>query len=192
MSELNVNLDVPKKFRQPIDDLNTKSTDDVKSRHAITIGVSPNEIYTFWRNFSNLALFMKDIETIEAISRIRSHWVVKLKSGAMTEWDADVIDDQPGHLISWRSVEGSDVSTVGTVWFEEATAKQGTVVRLAMDYHIPGGKLAELATFFTGESPEILIKTNLKRLKAYLETGEIPTTEGQPSGRQEDQKPVTH
>lgn len=170
----------------------TTKTSDTKSRHAITIGRAPHEVFAFWRNFSNLVFFMKDVERIDVISDIRSHWVIRIKSGAKAEWDADIVEEQPGHMISWRSVEGSEVSTHGTVWFEEASGHQGTVVRLAMDYSVPGGKLAELMTFFTGESPEILIKTNLKRLKAYLETGEIPTVEGQPSGRDEDQKRVTH
>jgi uncharacterized membrane protein len=56
-----------------------------------------------------------------------------------------------------------------------------------MDYSVPGGKLTEFLTFFSGESPDILILTNLHRLKAFLETGEIPTTEGQSSGREIEQ-----
>jgi hypothetical protein len=54
-----------------------------------------------------------------------------------------------------------------------------------MNYSIPGGKLTEWTTLFSGEDPDTLTITNLKRLKAFLETGEIPTTKGQTSGRKE-------
>jgi uncharacterized membrane protein len=186
MSEPNLTKTAPHR-QKPLSSLDIPTSEDIKSRHAITILLSPQEVYSFWRNFSNLTTFMKDVHSIEAITPTRSHWVIQLKSGQKVEWDADIVNEQPGYMISWESVPGSEVSTRGSVWFEEASGKQGTVVRLAMDYKVPGGKLAELAAFFTGESPEILIKTNLKRLKAYLETGEIPTTEGQSSGREEDQ-----
>jgi uncharacterized membrane protein len=167
--------------------------DENKSRHSITIGKTPQEVFSFWRDFSNLASFMKDISEVRVNSSKKSHWIVKLKSGFSTEWDAEITSEIEGQMISWASLKGSDVETKGIVWFEEAPANLGTVVRLSMDYHVPGGKLTEFITFFMGESPDILVITNLKRLKAFLETGEIPTTEGQPSGREEEpEKRITH
>lgn len=175
---------------KPMSDVINDKSADIKTKHAVTILRPPSEVYAFWRDFKNLATFMKDIERIDVVSQTRSHWVVHLKSGPKAEWDADITEDIPGQAISWASVQGSEVETSGSVWFEKATGNQGTVVRLMMDYKVPGGKFAELAAFLTGESPEILIKTNLKRLKALLETGEIPTVQGQPSGRDEDQHPT--
>jgi hypothetical protein len=58
-----------------------------------------------------------------------------------------------------------------------------------MAYSVPGGKLTELVTLMSGESPQVLTLTNLRRLKALMETGEIATVEGQPSGREEDLPP---
>lgn len=156
-----------------------------KVLQSITVGRTPQEVFFFWRDFSNLSFFMKDIHRVQVLSRTLSHWEVKLKSGLKTEWDAEITQEMEGKQISWASTEGSPVTTVGTVIFEKAPADLGTVVRLSMYYEIPGGKLSELATSLTAESPDILIQTNLKRLKAFLETGEIATTEGQPSGRKE-------
>ena len=171
-----------------------QKVDDKKSHHAITVRKSTQELYTFWRNFENLSKFMKDVESIKVISPKRSHWVVKLKSGASAEWDADITADEPGKMISWSSVEGSEVKTRGTVWFENATGGRGGVVRLSMDYEVPGGKLTEFITMFMGEDPDTLMMINLRRLKALLETGVIPTVEGQPSGREENstEVKVTH
>lgn len=160
--------------------------------YAVTIKREPLEVFKFFRDFENLPFFMKDLTAVSVLSATRSHWVVVLKSGAKVEWDAEIINEVPGQSISWVSLEGSPVSTRGTVTFNPAPENLGTVVSLYMDYSIPGGKLSEFALLFTGETPELLVLNNLKRLKALLETGEVPTTEGQTSGRDEDQKTTKH
>jgi uncharacterized membrane protein len=158
--------------------------DDSKTRQAITIDLPVEQVYAFWRDFQNLAGFMKDIQSITVTSPTTSHWAVELKSGAQVEWDADITQEIPNRLITWASRKGSDVSISGEIQFEAAPAGRGTVVRLAMDYALPGGVLTEWTTFFSGEDPDTLTLTNLKRFKAVMETGEFPTTEGQPSGRE--------
>lgn len=169
----------------------THDKDKVRT-YAITINKEPLEVFTFFRNFENLPFFMKDLTAVERLSNTRSHWTVVLKSGAKVEWDAEIIDEVPGQSISWISLEGSPVSTHGTVTFTKAPARMGTEVSLMMEYSIPGGKLTEFALLFTGETPGLLVQNNLKRLKALLETGEVPTIEGQTSGRDEDQTLMKH
>jgi uncharacterized membrane protein len=52
-----------------------------------------------------------------------------------------------------------------------------------MQYNPPGGRLgAALAKIF-GEEPNQTVREDLRHFKQLMETGEIPTTEGQPSGR---------
>jgi uncharacterized membrane protein len=155
---------------------------------SVTIGKPVEEVFRFWRDFKNLPKFMKDLYEVQEISDKKSHWIVRLKSGLQFEWDAEITDEIPDQLIAWKSLGKSVVEMVGTVTFEPAPANRGTIVHLVMNYHIPGGKVGELAGKVTGEDPTNLTLTNLRRLKAYLETGEIPTTEGQPSGRDEDLK----
>ncbi len=48
--------------------------DDDTSKFAVTIGQTQAEIYSFWRDFKNLTLFMKDIKDIRIISAKKSHW----------------------------------------------------------------------------------------------------------------------
>ncbi len=156
-----------------------------KSHRAITIeDKTPEEVYLFWRDLKNLTFFMMDVYQIEVMSERKSHWVIKLKNGMKVQWDAEITEDLRGKMIAWKSVPESQVTTKGSVWFSKGE-KGGTVVSLAMDYTVPGGKITELITMLRGEDPDSLAQTNLRRLKAYLETGEIPTTEGQPSGREE-------
>lgn len=156
--------------------------DDI-SHVAITVGVSPDVAFAFFRDFKNFPLFVKDLKSVQVLTPKKSHWTVEVK-GMTAEWDAEIIAEREGEMISWRSVKGSDVDTFGTIWFAPAPEALGTVISLIHDYKVPAKKLTEFITKFTGEDPKSLMFTNLRRLKCYLETGEIATIDGQSSGRE--------
>src|SRR5690606_29751525 len=99
---------------------------------------------------------------------------------------AEITRDVPGEEIAWTSVEGSDVVTAGCVRFTPDPAGRGTLVELQMSYAPPLGVVGALAAKMLGEDPEAQIREGLRRFKRMLETGEIPTTEGQPSGRKRE------
>lgn len=159
---------------------------DDKSRRAITIfGLNPAEVFQFWRNFQNLPRFMKGVSRVDNVAGGQTHWLVELPSGIRASWNAEITEEEPGVMLAWRSLPDSQVTTSGSVWFTGSPDGRSTIVTLSMDYEIIGGRMSELTTLLMGEDPDTLVQTNLRRLKALLETGEIPTTEGQPSGREE-------
>jgi uncharacterized membrane protein len=80
---------------------------DAKVRHSITIRRPAEEIFTFWRSFENLALFFKDVASITQVTPTRSHWKVKLSNGAEAEWDADIVQEVAGRLISSNGRNGA-------------------------------------------------------------------------------------
>ena len=153
------------------------------TRHAVTVAVPSQTAFSFFRDFSHLSSFMKDLKSVEVLSPTRSRWTVEVK-GKEAQWEVEITKEEPNRMISWRSVEGSEVDTAGTIWFTPAPEALGTIIHLSLEYKIPGGKLAELMTRFTGEDPRSLSFINLRRLKCFLETGEIATIEGQTSGRE--------
>jgi uncharacterized membrane protein len=69
------------------------------------------------------------------------------------------------------------------VTFEPAVAGRGAIVRVEMLYRPPAGKLGRQIARLFGEEPAQQIREDLRRFKQLLETGEVATTEGQPSGR---------
>lgn len=148
---------------------------------AVTIRKPANELYSFWRRIENLQRVIKDPVTITAISADESHWKVTAPTGTV-EWDSLIINDEPGALIAWRSREGADVPNAGTVRFAPAPGDEGTEVTVALEYDPPGGALGKLAAKLTGEDAGLQVYIALKRLKALMEAGEIPTTEGQSVG----------
>lgn len=158
---------------------------DVHVEKSVTINSSPQDLYRFWRNFENLPRFMENLESVTECDDNTSHWVARGPGGTKVEWDAEIYNEKENELIAWRSLPGSDITNAGSVHFEAAPGGRGTYVRVVLNYNPPGGKAAALFAKLFGQEPGQLVEHNLKRLKQYIETGEIPTTEGQPSGRDE-------
>ena len=154
----------------------------VKVEESITIEKSPNEVYQYWRDYANLPRFMENIESVSEIGPDRTHWVMKAPMGLTLEWDSEIYNDRPGELIAWRSLEGAQVETAGSVHFTPAPGGRGTEVRVSQKMNPPGGKLGVGLAKLFGQDPANQTSGNLRRLKQILETGEIATVEGQPSG----------
>ena len=156
---------------------------DVHIEKSVTINSTPKELFRFWRDYENLPRFMEDLEAVTEIDETRSHWVAKGPGGKKVEWDAEIYNEKENELIAWRSLPGADITNAGSVHFEEAPG-HGTYVKVVLNYNPPGGRAAALFAKLFGKEPGQLIEHNLRRLKQLIETGEIPTTEGQPSGRE--------
>ncbi len=150
----------------------------IKVEKTVTIRRPAEDLYSFWRNFENLPAFMKHLQSVKVFNETRSHWIAKAPLQNV-EWDADIIKDEPNHLIAWTSVEGAEINHSGFIRFQNATGGRGTEVKVVMEYVPPGGAIANLISKIFGESPEQQIGDDLARFKQLMEAGEIATTEGQ-------------
>jgi uncharacterized membrane protein len=151
----------------------------------VTINRPREEVYAFWRDFSNLPRIMDNVQRIEVVDDRRSRWVVKAPAGKTVEWDSVVTGDEPGRLIAWQSVEGADVKSSGRIEFLDAAPGRGTMVRATFSYDPPAGGLGEWIAKIFQREPNVQARRDLRRLKQFLETGEVTSSAG-PSGRDED------
>ncbi len=159
--------------------------DDTVIGRTVTVAVPRDEVYAFWRDFSNLAGVMENIERIDVLDERRSHWVVKAPAGKTVEWDAIVTADEPGRLLAWTSAEGADVSSSGRVEFLDAAPGRGTMIRATIAYDPPGGVLGEWIAKLFQREPAIQARRDLRRVKQFLETGEV-TSSASPSARKSE------
>jgi len=155
----------------------------IKVEKTVTINKPADELYRYWHNFENLPTFMKHLKSVRVDNEKRSHWIANAPLGNSVEWDADILEDRENEFISWASVEGADVDNSGFVRFKKAPGDRGTEVKVVLEYNPPGGALGATVAKLFGEEPEQQIGDELRRFKMLMETGEIATTEGQPSGR---------
>jgi uncharacterized membrane protein len=154
----------------------------VRARASITINGPRNQIFTFWRKLDSLPLFMEHLEDVEISEDGRSHWIAKGPAGAKLKWTAEIINEVPDELIAWKSLAGGSVDSAGSVRFKDAPGGRGTEVHVELQYNPPAGFVGAYVAKLFGKDPERQISADLRRLKQYLETGDIVTTEGQPKG----------
>jgi uncharacterized membrane protein len=127
---------------------------------------------------------MRHLESVEVIDARRSRWRAKAPAGMTVEWEAEITDDRPNELISWRSVEGATVPNRGTVRFAAAPGARGTEVHVDLEYAVPGGRVASMVAKLFGREPGQQIEDDLRRLKQLLEAGEIARSSGSTRLRQ--------
>jgi uncharacterized membrane protein len=160
----------------------------IKITRACTILRSAADLYDFWRNLENLMLVIKHPATITRVSDVESRWSVSAPGDHRVEWASLIINDEPNRLLAWRSAEGSEIPNAGSVRFETAPGDQGTEVTVSLEYDPPGGKLGALIAKLSGDEAGQQVADTLRRFKALMEAGEIPTIEGQSVGEPQKSK----
>ena len=154
----------------------------IRAGASVTINQPRDKVFQFWRAFENLPRFMQHLLLVEQEDEKRSHWVAEGPAGRKVEWDAEILREIENELISWRSLPGGDVTSAGSVRFSDAPGNRGTEIHVELQYNPPGGTVGAYVARLFGREPEQEIKADLGRLKQFLETGEVATTEGQPKG----------
>ena len=162
------------------DDAPITSSKDIEpdaalSAETVTIARPAQALYDFWREVTNLAGFMENVERIERIDERRSRWTVKAPGGASVSWESIVTAEEPGRSISWQSAEGADIDNKGKVEFIDAGAR-GTVVRAVIAYRPPAGTVGKLVAKVMQREPRIQSRRDLRRFKQLMEAGEIATS----------------
>jgi uncharacterized membrane protein len=147
-------------------------------RTSAIIQSSPETLYRAWRDLEAFPLWQEEIVSVTTTGETTSHWV--MRSGDKTiEWDSEILADEPGKRIAWRSI-GGDSNNAGEVIFEPAPGGHGVMVTVLQEFRM--GKLASAWETFAGRNPKQAVIESLRHFKALMETGEIPRTDGQPSG----------
>jgi uncharacterized membrane protein len=141
----------------------------MNAKKSITIQKSPEELYQFWRNFENLPVIMNHLQAVHVLDDRRSHWVAKAPLDQTVEWDAEIIDEKENQSIVWRSTEGADVDSTGSVTFTNANGS-GTEVKVTLKYNPPAGVAgAAVATLF-GENPQQQLEEDMQQFKVMMES----------------------
>jgi uncharacterized membrane protein len=147
--------------------------DDLIGR-SVTINRPRNELFAYWRNFSNLPSFMDNVERIDILSNTTSHWVVRAPAGRTVEWDATVTEEKAGELIAWTSAKDADVPNSGRIEFRDAGAR-GTIVTATIAYDPPVGVVGKVIAKLFQREPAMQARRDLRRFKQLMETGEVAT-----------------
>lgn len=101
-----------------------------------------------------------------------------------------VLTDLPEGITNFLNLRVESANADRIVLVNESKLADGTLTFLLKEDGLHGGTIITAEALlqkihFREEGPSTLMNIFLKRMKSLIETGEIPTTKGQPSGREE-------
>jgi uncharacterized membrane protein len=142
---------------------------------SVTVARPREELYEFWREFSNLGSFLHNVRSIQSADPVRAHWTMDADGEQSVSWDSIVVEDIPNEVIAWRAEAGSQLTHEGRVEFRDAPGARGTVVTATILYDPPGGRVGKLFAQVLHHDAKTQTRRELRRFKQLMETGEIAT-----------------
>jgi uncharacterized membrane protein len=154
-------------------------------RTSALIHADAEDLYKMWRDVETAPIWQEQIERVTRTGEATSHWVMRSGSkddkekDKTIEWDSQILKDEPGRRIAWRSI-GGESDNAGEVVFELSPGGRATMVTVLQEFRM--GKLTSIWETLVGRNPKQAVIENLRHFKALAETGEIPRTQGQAHG----------
>ncbi len=139
---------------------------------SVEVPAPVSEVYRRWTDFSRFPEFMDSVQEVRPLGGGRYHWVARML-GAKQEWDAEVMDQQENHHISWRSING--MPNKGTVTLQPLPNNR-TRVDLRMEYTPPGGMVGQQLDKLTGATQRETRKS-LENFRRILSGERVPGQE---------------
>jgi len=93
-------------------------------RTSTLVQAAAQDLYTIWRNVEAAPSWQEQITQVVSTGDKTSHWVME-SDGKTIEGDSEVLADEPGKRIAWRSI-GGESDNAGEVIFEDAPGDRGT------------------------------------------------------------------
>jgi uncharacterized membrane protein len=145
----------------------------------IDVDVPVSVAYNQWTQFESFPQFMEGVERVVQLDPKTIDWTATI-AGRTKHWRAEIVDQQPDALISWRSLEGA--RNDGVVRFDPIDA---TSCRITLELDVePEGAIEA-----TGDALGFVsrrVKGDLERFKEFIESRGQAT--GAWRGRVEDRQ----
>jgi len=148
-----------------------KGSENVNIHSRMIVSRPIDEVYAFWRQLSNLPLFMKHLESVTELGANQSDWKAKLPGGIGSfSWRAEIVKEELNRFIGWRSLSGSTINNAGKVVFKDA-GELGTLVHVTISYQpSAAGAGEEIAKLFSPVFKR-MVQDDVLGFKRYMETG---------------------
>jgi uncharacterized membrane protein len=157
----------------------------LRIERSVTVNRSRDEVFAMWRGSERLPLLLGNLETTHFSGEDTLRRITSALFGRSMQWDVEIAEERLPEYIAWRSAPGALVPQLVSVLLSEAPADRGTVVLLAYECVLPIGPLGTALAPVGRRIAESRIRDKLRQFKALIDTGEVPTTEGQPRGQRD-------
>lgn len=151
--------------------IDSKKPQAINIRGEFVIDRPAAEVYSYWRNLKNLHSSIDHLLDVQIIDEHMSQWKSKAIGTLLPlKWDAEIVKDEPGRLIGWRSTAASILLHVGKVEFDPTPDGTGTNLKIVLSYHPPAGGLGIGIGKLLNPYFESLLRKEIKTFKHQIES----------------------
>jgi uncharacterized membrane protein len=135
---------------------------------SIEVNVPVRTAYDQWTQFESFPTFMEGVVEVQQLDDKRLHWVAEI-GGERKEWNAEIVQQTPDDVVSWRSTSGA--LNNGSVSFKPLGDAKSRVT-LILTYELTSTKEK------VGDALGVLsakLEADLRRFKEFIESNRVPT-----------------
>jgi uncharacterized membrane protein len=132
------------------------------------------DVFAFFRDFTNLPKFMGDVMVVEPIDRTTSRWTIQGPLRIHGKWTIRVTEERVNELVRYELDVLRALKIRWEVQFRRGPSSGETEVREIMTG--PLGRFSRAAMSLIGKHPAEEVSSNLHRLKQLMETGTVSDT----------------
>ena len=140
----------------------------------VTIRRPVEEVFRFYRDFTNLTSFLGDVMAVEQIGPSTSRWTIQGPLGIQACWTIRVTEERMNELIRYQTVSLPGLTTRWAIHFAPGSEPDETEVHEIMT--APLGTLGRAALALIGKFPTQEVSANLRRLQQVMEKGSVTDT----------------
>jgi uncharacterized membrane protein len=141
---------------------------------SVTIQRPVEEVFGFYRDFTNLPSFVGDVMAVEQVGPATFQWTIQGPLGIRVNSTIKVTEERTNELICYQTAGVAGLSGYWEIHFARAYHVGETEVREIMK--IPLGRLGRTALGLIGKFPAEEVSANLHRLKELMEMGRVTDT----------------
>jgi uncharacterized membrane protein len=134
---------------------------------SIVVDVPVDMAYNQWTQFEEFPQFMEGVKSVQQIDDTHLEWTAEI-GGQEHTWQAEIGEQQPDRLVTWRALEGKYNS--GKVQFEPMDGK--TRIDVEMTYDADGWKESVGSALGFDDRK---VKNDLERFKEFVESRAMET-----------------
>lgn len=152
--------------------------------HAVqTIAAQPEQVFQLYSRAEAIPIWQEAVIAVTPSGDGHVHWVVEEPAtGTQMEFDSEVVTSIPAVRHVSRVLDGPFAGSTDSLTFEPHPHGRGTIVTWVSEFKLPAANLSSTVAKVTSRGPQQAVAENLRRLKQLIESGEIPSVEGQPAG----------
>jgi uncharacterized membrane protein len=156
---------------------------------SVTVNEPVETAFAFWEEFDYLDRSLKQLqpaagdEVEDSLGRRALSRFNQLLFGRKPKWRINIIERRENETIRWQAYTEGGAESRGAVAFQEAPGGRGAEVKIRFHYKPARSILGYTAAALGNKIVAQQVKEELRRYKRILETGVLPSVEGQPSAR---------